>query len=121
MSKSALLGSMALIEVGAGLMLLLQPGLARRQVLGNALPFLSDTSLQAVGLCLIGLGLMCLLGRLRREMRQPFAVMLAYNGLAAAGLAGIAIFNGTTGPLLWPAVVLHAALVGLQLSAMRSG
>lgn len=121
MSKSALLGSMAVIEVGAGLMLLLQPGIARRQLLGNALPFLSDTGLRVAGLCLIGLGLMCIAGRLGRAMQYPFAVMLAYNSLAAAGLAGIAILGGTTGPLLWPAVVLHAALVGLQLSAMRSG
>lgn len=121
MSRSALFGLMALIEGGAGLLLLLQPGFARRQLLGDALPFLSDGSLRVAGLCLLGLALMCLLGGLRRRLRQPFAIMLAYNSLGAAGLAAIALLGGTVGPLLWPAVAVHTALVGMQLLLMRSG
>lgn len=121
MSKSALLGLMALIEGGAGLFLLLQPGLARRQLFGNALPFVSDAGLRVAGLCLLGLGLICLLGFARRGLHRPFAIMLVYNALGAAALAGIGLLGGQAGPLLWPAVVLHAGLVGLQLRAMQAG
>jgi uncharacterized protein YjeT (DUF2065 family) len=121
MSKSALLGLMALIEGGAGLFLLLRPGVARRQLLGDALPLVSDVGLQVSGLCLLGLGVMCLFGSLNGGSRRPFAIMLAYNSLAAAGLAGIGMLGGQAGPGLWPTVVLHAALVGLQLRAMRTG
>jgi len=119
MSKSALLGLMALIEGGTGLFLLLQPELARRQLLGDALPFVSDAGLRLAGLFLLGLGLICLLGYYRRGLRQPFAIMLVYNALGAAGLAGIGLLGGQAGPLLWPAVVLHAGLVGVQLRARR--
>jgi hypothetical protein len=120
MSRTALLGLMALIEGGAGLLLLVAPGSARRLLLGEALPGLTDTSLMAAGLVLLALGLMCLLGWIRSGMGPPFAVMLAYNILAAAGLAGIGLLAGTVGPLLWPAVLLHGALVGLQLRTWLS-
>jgi len=111
---------MALIEGAAGLALLLAPGLVRQQLLGSALPGLTETGLRLAGLCLLGLGLLCLAGRLRGGTRAPFAVMLAYNSLAVAGLAGIGIAGGPAGPLLWPAVLLHGALAVLQLRALRS-
>lgn len=121
MARSALLGPMALIEGGAGLFLLLKPGLARHQLLGEALPFVSDAGLRVAGLCLLGLGMICLLGWLRPGLRHPFAVLLAYNTLGAAGLAGVGILGGQAGPLLWPAVILHAGLVVLQVRMMQSG
>jgi hypothetical protein len=120
MSRSALLGLMGLIEAGAGLILLLSPGLARRQLLGDALPGLTETGLMVAGLCLLSLGVMCLAARLRGAVQQPFTIMLAYNALAAAGLAGIAILGAPAGPLLWPAVLLHGTLAGLQLWSLRS-
>ena len=120
MSRSILLGLMGLIEAGAGLILLLSPGLARRELLGDALPVLTETGLMVAGLCLLGLGVMCLAARLRGALGQPFTVMLAYNSLAAAGLAGIAILGGLSGPLLWPTVLLHGSLAGLQLWSKRA-
>ena len=120
MSRSTLLGLMALIEGGAGLFLLLSPGLASRQLLGGALPWLTETGIQVVGLCMLGVALLCLAGWLRSDLPQPFAFMLAYNILAAAGLSGIAILPGPAGPLLWPAFLLHGALAGLQLWSRRS-
>jgi uncharacterized protein YjeT (DUF2065 family) len=120
MSRSILLGLMGLIEAGAGLILMLSPGLARRQLLGDALPELTETGLTIAGLCLLGLGVMCLAARLRGAVQHPFTIMLAYNTLAAASLAGLAILGGPAGPWLWPAVLLHGALAGLQLWSLRS-
>ncbi|WP_431300770.1 hypothetical protein [Tabrizicola sp. BL-A-41-H6] len=120
MSRSTLLGLMALIEGGAGLFMMLAPDLARSQLLGGALPGLTTSGLQIVGLCMLGLGLMCLAGLRRRALRFPFTVMLVYNALAAAGLAGVALLGAPMGPLLWPTVLLHGALAAVQLWSQRS-
>jgi hypothetical protein len=120
MSRATLLGLMGLIEGGAGIFLLLSPDIAHRLLLGGALPGLTETGMQVLGLCLLGIALLCLAGVLRSGLPQPFAIMLAYNVLAAAGLVGIAILGGPAGPLLWPAILLHGALAGLQLRSRRS-
>ena len=121
MSRSTLLGLMVLYR---GRCRPFPVAVTRRgrspACLGDALPGLTETGLQVVGLCLLGVALLCLAGWLRSDLPQPFAFMLAYNILSVAGLSGIAILLGPAGPLLWPAVLLHAALAGLQLWSLRS-
>jgi hypothetical protein len=63
------------------------------------------------GIALIALGIACwpdaVTGRAPRRARMA---MLAYNALAAVYLGVVAIPGDLRGPLLWPAVVLHAVM-----------
>ncbi len=87
------------VEVGTGLLLMMDPAIVVRLLLGVDVPGAGTVLARAFGIALIGLG-----------MAPAFRAMLAYNGLIALYLA----YLGTAGPfrglLLWPAVVLHAAV-----------
>jgi hypothetical protein len=73
-------------EAATGLALLLVPALA--------------------GIALIGLGVACWPG-------PPRLGMLIYSAAATLYLAYLGFAAGLTGPLLWPAVVLHGVLTAL--------
>jgi hypothetical protein len=103
----------AVAEVLTGLSLLLAPALVARLLLGIALTQPFDAVARVAGIALVGLGLACWPG-------PPRFGMLVYGAGVAVYLTALGL-TGTAGPLLWPAVALHALLsLGLFAGLSRS-
>ncbi len=96
----------AVAEATTGLALLVVPGLVGRVLLGAELTGVSIPVARVAGIALIALGIACLPG-------LALLGMLTYSALVTAYLAYIGILSEWAGPLLWPAVVVHAVLTAL--------
>ena len=103
----------AVAEAATGLALLVVPSLVGQLLLGTGLTGVSILVARVAGIALIALGIACLPG-------LALVGMLTYSALATVYLAYIAIRGEWVGPLLWPAVVLHAVLTGLLARAWFS-
>ncbi|NVO17162.1 MAG: hypothetical protein HXX10_24310 [Rhodoplanes sp.] len=99
------------VECAAGSALLIDPSLAGQLVFGEALTGIAISVARVAGIALIALGIACWPG-------PPVVGMLTYNALVALYLASLGLIGGSTGVLLWPAVVLHAILTALLISDM---
>jgi hypothetical protein len=104
-----LLTLVSLAEAATGLALLVVPALVGQVLLGAELTGVSIPVARVAGIALIALGIACFPG-------LAFLGMLTYSVLVMAYLAYVGISGEWAGPLLWPAVVLHAVLA-LLLSA----
>ena len=93
----------AVAEAATGLALLVVPSLVGQLLLGTGLAGVSILIARVAGIALIALGIACLPG-------LALAGMLTYSALATVYLAYIGILGEWVGPLLWPAVVIHAVL-----------
>ena len=110
--KHRLLIITSVFEVATGLALLIVPALVGEALLGEKIDGITLLVGRVAGLALIGLGIACWPGPALAGMLTYSAGITLY--LAYLGLGGIA------GPLLWPAVVVHAVLtVLLALSLLR--
>ena len=96
----------AVSEAATGLALLIVPSLVGQLLLGTGLTGVSILVARVAGIALIALGIACLPG-------LALAGMLTYSALATVYLAYIAIRGEWVGPLLWPAVAIHAILMVL--------
>ncbi len=101
-------------EVSTGLALLIVPGLVGRLLLGEELTGIAIPVAGVAGIALLGLGIACWPG-------TPRAGMLTYSAAVTVYLAYLGITGIATGPLLWPAVVLHVILTALLSRAAMSG
>jgi hypothetical protein len=101
MKKLLILAAVA--EATTGLALLVVPALVGRVLLGPELTGVSIPVARVAGIALIALGIACLPG-------LALLGMLTYSALAAAYLAYVGICGQWAGPLLWPAIVVHAVL-----------
>jgi len=101
-------------EAATGLALLIVPGLVGRLLLGEELTGIAIPVAGVAGIALLGLGIACWPGTPRAGLLTYSAAVTVY--LAYLGFTGIA-----TGPLLWPAVVLHVILTALLSRAAMSG
>ena len=100
----------AVAEATTGLALLVVPALVGRLLLGAELTGVSIPVARVAGIALIALGIACLPG-------LALPGMLTYSAMATAYLAYVGIGGEWTGPLLWPAVVVHAVLTLLLARA----
>ena len=100
----------AVAEATTGLALLVVPALVGRLLLGAELTGVSIPVARVAGIALIALGISCLPG-------LALLGMLTYSALATAYLAYVGIRGEWAGPLLWPAIVLHAVLTLLLARA----
>jgi hypothetical protein len=91
-------------EAGTGVALLVVPALVGRLLLGAELTGVAVVIGRVTGIALIALGVGCLPGR------TALCGMLTYSALATAYLAYLAIRGEWVGPVLWPAVGLHAVM-----------
>jgi hypothetical protein len=98
------LGLAAASEAATGLALLIVPSLVGRLLLGDELAGVAIPVARVTGIALIALGIACWPGL------TPLCGMLTYNALATAFLVWLGIRGDWVGPLLWPAVVLHAVM-----------
>ena len=106
-----LLAFAALAEAATGLALIAFPLLVDRLLLGAELTGVAIPLARVTGIALIALGIACWPGR------TGFCGMLTYSALATIYLGYLAIRGQWVGPLLWPAVVLHAVLTILLARA----
>ena len=101
----------AVTEAATGLALLVVPSRVARLLLGTELTGVSIPIARVAGIALIALGVACWPGR------PALCGMLTYSALATVYLGYIAIGGEWVGPLLWPAVVVHAILTALLARA----
>ena len=109
-----LLIATAAIEVGAGVALLLMTSVSASLLLGS--PLASPSAMvvgRLAGVALLTLGIACWLGRGEGESHAANALvgaMMFYNAAAAVLLSYARIGLALAGVLLWPAILLHAAM-----------
>jgi hypothetical protein len=96
----------AFVEVGAGLALLIVPSMAGHALLGEQLTGVAIPVAHLTGIALVALGIACWPG-------PPLVGMLTYSALVMLYLAYLGLAGGSSGVLLWPAVVLHVILTAL--------
>ena len=106
-----LLAFASLAEVATGVALLVVPSLVGRLLLGQELASVAIPVARVLGIALIALGVACWPGR------TALCGMLTYSVSATAYLACLGIRGEWVGPLLWPAVVVHAILTVLLARA----
>jgi len=97
-------------EVATGLALLILPPLVGRLLLGEELMGVAVAVARVLGIALIALGVACWPG-------PALLGMLTYGALVMLYLLYLGIRSEWVGPLLWPAVVLHAVLTLLLARA----
>jgi hypothetical protein len=123
MRRAYFLLATALIEGGAGLLLLALPSLPFALLLG-----VSEAAPEAVlvgrvaGAALLAIAIACWPARGEGQgpaRRGVLAGVLVYDGAAALllGYAGLAL--GMAGIVLWPAVVLHTAMAVWCVACLR--
>ncbi|MGA8473758.1 MAG: hypothetical protein WB681_01705 [Candidatus Cybelea sp.] len=101
----------AATEAAVGVVLVLDPSLVGRLLLGADLSSVAQAVGRIAGFALLALGLACWPGPEPASRRSAAARgLLAYNVLAAIFFLYLGIGREFVGFLLWPAVALHAAL-----------
>jgi hypothetical protein len=102
----------ALSEAATGLALLIAPSLVARLLLGEELSGIAIPVARVAGIALIALGVACWPG-------MALAGMLTYSVAVTAYLAYLGFTAGSTGILLWPAVILHVIFTELLARAVH--
>ena len=92
-----------LAEAGTGVALMVAPSLVGRLLLGAELAGVSVVVARVAGIALLALGVGCWPG-------PAWLGMLTYNALGTVYFAKLALGGQWAGPLLWPAVGLHAVI-----------
>jgi hypothetical protein len=101
----------AVAEVATGMALLILPSLVVRLLFGGELTGIVIPVARVLGIALLTLGVCCLPGS------TALCSMLTYGALVTLYLAYLGIIGEWVGPLLWPAVVVHASLTILLARA----
>jgi len=104
----------AIGETATGLALLIVPSLVVWLLFDAEIVGVGVVMSRLVGIALIGLGVACWPGT---NTRQASYGMMTYSVLAMLYLTDIGLAGEWVGPLLWPAVVLHAVLTLLLARA----
>jgi Ca2+/Na+ antiporter len=101
----------AVVEVGTGLVLMIDPTIVVTLLLGAEVAGAGTLLARCFGIALLALGLACWPSEQRAERGSPiFRAMLTYNVLIALYLAYVGTVGHLRGVLLWPAVGLHAVV-----------
>jgi hypothetical protein len=99
-------------EAATGVALLVVPSLVGRLLLGAELAGVSVVVARVAGIALLALGLGCWPG-------PAWLGMTAYNALAALYFGYLALGGEWSGPLLWPAALVHAVLTVLLVRCKK--
>ena len=102
-------------EAVTGFALLVQPGLVVRSLFGVESGGGGVIASRVAGMALIALGNDCWPGATAHRG------MLCYSALATAYLSSLGIRGDWVGPLLWPAVAVHAVLTLLLARVSFTG
>lgn len=110
----------AVVEVGTGLVLLIDPGIVVELLLAVQVSSAATLLGRCFGIALLALGLACWPGRQQvHRGSPPFWAMLTYNAMIALYLAYLGTAGHGGGLLLWPAVALHAIVALLLIWMWR--
>src|SRR4029077_7129427 len=101
----------AVLEVATGMALLILPSLVGRLLFGTEFTGVANPAARVTGIALLALGVGCWPGS------TALCGMLTYGALVTLYLAYLGVIGEWVGPLLWPAVVLHAILTALLTRA----
>jgi hypothetical protein len=104
----------SLAEAATGVILLVDPQIAVRLLFAAEIGGAGVIMSRIAGIALIGLGVACWP---RNSAAQQLYGMLTYSILVMLYLVRIGIRGAPVGPLLWPAVAVHAVLIVLLGSA----
>ena len=105
--KNRLLAVAAVAEALTGLALIVCPSIVVKLLFGADIAGIAVITSQFAGLALVSLGVACWPCE---SASKALYGMLTYSLLATLGLLYLAVGGKWKGPLLWPAVVLHALL-----------
>jgi Ca2+/Na+ antiporter len=120
--RGQILAFAAIVEVGTGLALMLDPALVAALLVGAELASAGNVLGRWAGVVLVALGLACWPGPLRAEGGSAaFRAMVTYNSLTALYLAYLGTAGHLGGILLWPGVALHAVVAMLLIWTRRDG
>jgi len=109
----------ALVEAATGVALIVVPSLVARLLLGTELSGVAVAVGRVAGIGLLSLGFACWPGK--EPTRAALGGMATYSLLVTLYLLYLGIRGEWVGPLLWPAVALHAVLALLLVRAWFSG
>ena len=109
--KNWVLAVAAAAEVATGMALLIVPSLVGRLLFGAEFTGVANPAARVTGIALLALGVGCWPGS------TALCGMLIYGAVVALYLSFLGIRGNWLGPLLWPAVVLHAILTTLLARA----
>lgn len=116
-----LLAFAAIVEMVTGLAVLVVPALVIRLLLGAEATGVALVLGRVFGIALVALGVACWPNRWKPQTAgASWRAMLAYNAMIALYLAWLGLGAHMGGLLLWPAVVLHAAVALLLVLAARA-
>ena len=116
-----ILGFAAVVEVGTGLALMIDPAIVVALLLGADVSDMGTQLGRCFGIALLALGLACWPSRQRAESGSPaFRAMLIYNAVIALYLAYLGTVRHLGGLLLWPGVALHAVVALLLIWTWRN-
>ena len=109
----------AVAEAGTGLVLMIDPAIVIRLLLGAEIS--GALVGRFFGIALIALGLACWPSWQQGKSNLPaFRAMLVYNVLIALYLAYLGTVGHLVGLLLWPVVALHAVVAFLLVWAWNN-
>jgi len=109
----------AVVEIGTGLALMLDPALVARLLLDAELSGVGPVLGRCFGIALVALGLACGPRQTANGGSPAFRAMLTYNALIALYLGYLGTVGHMGGLLLWPAAVLHAVVALLLVWRWR--
>ena len=109
----SVLGIAAAIEAVTGLFLIVVPHLLAKLLFAVDAAGVAVVIGRVAGIALLSLGVGCWFGRLEATGGWALVAMLLYNVLVTLYLAAVGLGTELVGVLLWPAVVVHAALTVL--------
>ena len=111
----------AIVELVTGLALIGTPIFAGQALLGAELPRLGVAVARCFGVALLALALAVWPAGDAAGGRSAVRALLLYNTLIALYLTWLGTNWHMAGPLLWPAVVLHAIVALLLAWSWRTG
>ncbi len=97
----------AVVEVATGMALLIVPSLVGRLLFGAEFTGVANPAACVTSVALLALGVGCWPGS------TALCGMLTYGARVTLYLAYLGVTGEWVGPLLWPAVILHAILTAL--------
>jgi len=116
-----LLAFTSALEAATGFVLLVSPAIAVRLLFGADAEGMATVTSRFAGVTLVALSVACWPSR-DADSRDTHALggMLTYNAIVTTYLAYVALAGRFVGPLLWPAVALHALLSILLARSIKS-
>ena len=111
-----LLSLAVIVEIGTGLVLVFDPAIVIRLLLGIEVSAEGALLGRCFGIAVLALGTACWPGRHGPDVRSAaIRAMVLYNALIGLYLIYLGTAGHLRGLLLWPGVVLHAAVAFLLI------